>query len=287
MSVVYINGKFVAGSDAKISVFDRSYLFGEGLFESFRSFDGKVPFLDSHLNRMEWSSTVFGVEFPTDIAWSTIVDELLEKNGLKDARFKIILSRMTDSMVDAPAALENAKANVVVFCESLDEKLLKKSYKLKTVKTVFNDCIPICTMKTTNYLSKIFARHEALESGFDEALMLNAKGMVSECSSANLFWIDKDGVLHSVLEDQGLLRGTTANAITQLLKDNKINIKPAVIRPEELSHAKEIFITNSIIGVRPVISLDGRQISGGEIGSITAMISDLWNKHIQTTLDAK
>lgn len=284
MSVVYINGKFVAGSDAKISVFDRSYLFGEGLFESFRSLEGKVPFLEAHLNRLEWSCTVLGLEFPTDIVWSTVIRDLLEKNGLKDARFKIMLSRMTDSMIDAPSALETAKANVVVFCEPLDEKLLKKSYKLKTVKSVFNDSIPICTMKTTNYLSKILARHEALEAGFDEAVLLNAKGMVTECASANLFWIDKDGLLHNILDDQGLLSGTTANKLCQLLKDNKISVKPAVIRPEDLSHAKEIFITNAVIGVRPVISLDGRQISGGETGSITAMIGDLWNKHIRTTL---
>lgn len=287
MSVLYFNGEYIPGSSAKISVYDRSYLFGEGLFESFRSFNSKVPFLESHLNRLEWSGTFLNLDFPKDIDISAILTKLLEKNGLKDARFKIMLSRSFKSAFDSAARStpDDSTTNLTVFCEPIDETALQRPYKLKTVKTFCNDASPLANLKTSNYLTKIMARHEAQESGCDDAVLLNAKGFVTECTTGSIFWIDRNNVLMTVMEDQGLLSGITAKHLKKLLEQNKIQHKTGVLKPEELTHAKEIFITNSVVGVKPVVNIDARQISGGEIGSLTAMIRDLWNKHIKELTD--
>ena len=276
MTQVYLNGQFLAECDAKIPVTDRSYLFGEGLFESFRSHNGKIPFLKDHVARLEWSSEYLHLPFPADVDFAKITSELLAKNKLENARFKIILSK-TDNLNKTG----EAQTNLLVSCEAFDDKKLPETYKLKVIKTFPADSLPLAAMKTTNYLVKILARNEAREAGFDDGLLVNSKGSVAEASSANIFWINASGQLCTIAADQGLLSGVTRRNLIELLKKNNFTVNETRATPDEISSSREVFVTNSIIGVKPVVAVDHRQISGGEIGSITAMICDLWKKQIE------
>lgn len=273
MSYFYVNGEIVSEENAKISVWDRSYQFGEGLFETFRSYDGTLPFLQNHLDRLAWSSTFLNIDF--DLAkpkW--ICGELLAKNKIENARFKLVVSRAKEDEI-----------NIVIFCEALDEKNSKKEFKLKTIHNIKNDDQPIVTLKSTNYLTKILAKQEALDSGFDDGILLNQRGQVTETSSGNLFWVDSKGALNTIIKDSFHLAGTTAHELTKVLEKNKLTLKQQVVTPQDLSHAKEIFMTNSIVGIKPVAYIDHRKISGGEAGDITLMIQDLWKKHIEVLVE--
>lgn len=277
MPFLYLNGDIVPEAGAKISVLDRSYLYGEGLFESFRSYDGLVLFLAEHLKRLEWSATFLNIPFPAEVDFADVCDKLLKKNNLKDARFKIVLSQAAP-----PKAMDESAANVpnlVIFCAPLEPGPL--SYKLKVIKNYINDALPLSAMKTTNYLVKVMARFEAKDAGFDDGVLLNTKGLVTEATTGNLFWVDDKGALNTVAEAHGLLRGVTKQELIKLIKDKNLTVRENQITPAELSSAREVFLTNSVVGIKPVTLIDARQISGGEAGSVTLMLKDLWEKKIK------
>lgn len=284
MSMLYINGQYCDVSEATIPVTDRSYLFGEGLFESFRSFDGKIPLLKDHVNRLEWSTTFLELPFPKGVDFQKICDALLTKNKLKDARFKIVLSRVGWSSLDNMDAVDsvNRKSNLIVFCEPFDEKKTPPVYRLKVERGVVNDPLPLAAIKTTNYLHKVYARRIAQEAGYNDAVLLNAKGFVTETTTSNIFWVDKDAHLFTVASEQGLLDGVMKKKLKELFAASKLTCKEGFIGPDDLSSAREIFVTNSVIGIKPVVAVDLRQISGGEVGVVTAMIIDLWQKKMGT-----
>lgn len=278
MSFLYLNGEIYPSQEAKVSVLDRSYLFGEGAFESFRSYEGKVLFLKEHLARLTWTCEFLGLKLPEDLDFAAICTELLKKNDLKNARFKILLSRIV-SETD-----KSETNNAMISCEEL--KKVNPTYRLMTVKNIVNDSLPVSAMKTTSRITKVLARFAAEDAGYDDGILLNHKGMVTETTYANIFWLDKDGVLHTVMSEQGLLGGVMKKLICELLSENKLKYKEAVIAAPEISHVRELFITNALIGIKPVVNVDGKQISGGEVGPITEMIMDLWDKKIKKMVTA-
>lgn len=273
MSFLYLNGEVLPTKEAKVSVLDRSYLFGEGAFESFRSYDGKVLFLKEHLTRLAWTCEFLGLKFPDDVDFAALCDELLKKNDLKNARFKILLSRIET------AAGETETLNVMVSCEDL--KKTNPTYRLMTIKNLVNDSLPVSAMKTTSRITKVLARSVAEDAGCDDGILLNNKRMVTETTCANIFWVDKDAVLHTVMSEQGLLGGVMKKLICDLLAENQLKYKDAVIAAADISQVRELFVTNALIGIKPVVNVDGRKISGGEVGPITEMIMDLWEKKIK------
>lgn len=296
MTLIYLNGTILEDTQAQISVYDRSYLFGEGLFETFVSINGKFPFLTDHLNRLEWSCTHLSLKFPSEINFKEICQELLKKNNLKNARFKIMLSRtgiapssqikvrLESSGISEHRANQNSMdannadfvQNCLIFCEPHDEKKIPATYHLKTIKNMPNDALPLAALKSSNYLTKLLARSEAHDSGFDDGILTNSKGHVTETTTANIFWVDKNGGLWTVLSDQGLLDGITKKNLIKLIKDKGLKIREGVITAPELSNQREVFVTNSVIGIKPVSRIDQRQISGGEAGPVTEMLQDLW-----------
>lgn len=283
MTDIYVNGQILPDKEAKISVWDRSYLFGEGLFESFRSYDGKFPFLKDHLQRMEWSSTFINLPFPDDVDFSEVCGELLERNELDDARFKIVLSRNDDPNQNSIVP-ETSDVNLVIFCLPLKEKQNRTPYRLKVIKSFCNTAAPLSAIKSTNYLVKVMGRFEAKDTGYDDGILLNAQGHVTEATTANIFWVDEKNMLRTVAEEQGLLGGITKKKLFALLKEKKIEYREDRITPDQLSHSREIFITNSILGIKPVSHIDHRQISGGEAGPVTHMIMDLWEQKLKEIL---
>lgn len=280
MSFIFLNGEIIPTATAKISIYDRSYLFGEGLFETLRSYDGKLPLLDDHLKRLEWSATFLSLDFPMGVDFQNVCQTLLKKNGLKDARFKILLSRFE---LPENETGEKTGANLVIFCTPLDNTI-PTSYKLKVIKDYVNDAPPIGTIKTTNSLVKILARAVAKEAGFNDGILLNAKGLVTESTTGNIFWVDEKNILRTVAETHGLLRGVMKERLTRLIKEKELTLREDQITPTELSNTREVFLTNSVLGIMPVTRIDHREISGGEMGSVTSMLKDLWKVKLQEML---
>lgn len=286
MSKINVNGTVHDLQDARISVLDRSYLFGEGVFESFRSYNGKLPFLQDHLKRMEWSATFLHIDFPSETDFQKICTDLLEANHLKDARFKIVLSRMgSESQTNyRPDAQTGYQTNLVVFCDEFDAAKYPKTYRLKIIRQVLNDPPKMASVKATNYLGKIIGREEALEAGYNDGILLNQKGEVTEITSGNIFWVDENNKLKTTPVSSGILTGVMRTQLIHLLHENNLDITEENITAERISSMREVFVTNAVIGIKPVVAIDHRQISGGETGNVTAMLMDLWRKKVESLL---
>lgn len=277
MSHIYVNGEIKPHDQAFISVTDLSYQFGEGVFETFRSYDGQCHFLEDHLARLEWTCTYLNIPFAVPNLLE-IATTLLQKNQLKDARFKVVLSQTSTHRGEPP------QTNCVIFCDPLDAEQIARPFKLKTIQTFKNDDGVLATLKTTNYLAKRLAKQEALDGGFDDGILLNSKNQVTETTSGNLFWVNKDGQLKTILKDCHHLPGIMKKQILSLLKQHGLKCGEEFITANDFSHAREIFMTNAVVGLKPVVMVDHRQISGGEPGNITLMIQDLWQKHLKELL---
>ena len=266
---------------ASVSIMDRSYLYGEGLFETLRCYDGQIPFLQNHLKRLEWASVFMNLDYPSDVDFAAIFLELSQKNQLPNARLKIVLSRRQTGIEKGEPTFER---NLVLFCEPLFSRPMPQAYKLKTMKMFANDSQPIVAMKTTNYLVKILAQMAARDAGGDDGILLNAKGNVTETTSGNIFWIDPAGKLYTVMMGEGFLGGTTRELVIAALAEKNLKCHEAAVTPQELSHMREVFVTNAIMGIKPVIEVDGRQISGREIGPVTQLVSEIWQKKLESLL---
>lgn len=279
---IYLNGKIVDASEAKISVFDRSYLFGEGLFETFRSYDGKLPFLDKHLARMEWSATFLGLPFPHPQEIKKAIADLMTENKLLDARVKIILSTVNDGIKPQPVTPQTP-VNLVILMEKsspLPDANYQKGAALVTIHSAQNEPPPVSNIKTTSYACKMIARREFMERDVYDGILLSAGGFVTETTSANIFWV-QNGVVFTPPLSVGLLGGITRQVIGEILKEQKIDFKEQSITPEELKNKSEVFITGSTIEVMPVTVIDEKKIGNGKPGLMTQRIRDFYRQRIK------
>ncbi len=279
---IYLNGEIVDEKEAKISVFDRSYLFGEGLFETLRSYNGTLPFLDRHLKRMEWSTAFLGLPYPDPATIKKGVLDLLEINRLKDARIKIILSGTNQGM-RPQLPTDQMTMNLVILAESFvpwPVKDYKTGVMLCVIHSVNNDPSPVSNMKTTNTLPKIMARREFMERDCFDGILLNADGFVTETSSANIFWV-KNEMIFTPHVNAGLLNGITRDVLFEIFKNEKIPFKETFAKTEELQQADEIFITGSTLEVMPVTQLGDKKISHGKPGPLTNRTQELYRQYLE------
>lgn len=274
---IYLNGKILESKDAAISVFDRGYLFGEGLFETFRSYDGKVPFITKHLDRMEWSSTFIGIPFPHPEEIKKAVQEVLQANQLADARIKVVLTAQGDSFKPA-APTDDMNVNLLVSAEILAElpqAYYKKGVGIIFVHSVMGEVSPITHIKSTSWGSKMVARREVEEKGAFEGVFINPKGFVTEGTVTNLFWV-KEGTLFTVPQNEGLLGGVTRGLVLELAKKNHIPFKELPTTPADLKKSDEIFLTNSLYEILPVTLIEEEEAGKGKVGPLTLQLIELY-----------
>lgn len=278
---IYLNGNLVEATDAKISVFDRGYLFGEGLFETLRVYNGHIPFLDKHLKRMEWSATFLGISMPHPREIKDAVQKTIEANGLTEARVKILLSAEGKSFVPVMVG-DDPKINLVIICEDYRVHI-KMDYEegvdLAILHSIRSDGTPTSTFKSTSWLSKMIARREFLERDTFDGILMDANGFVTECTAGNLFWIQSKKV-YTTPVNIGLLPGITRQLVIDLVKENGYEFKETMIKSNELLKADEIFMTNSLVEVLPVYEIDGEAIGNGEVGPITKVLMQAYKERI-------
>ena len=257
-NLVYCNGRFVAEKDAKVSAFDRSYLYGEGAFETLRSYEGHIPFLNLHYHRLRENCAQLGLDLPLDeYAFARALTQLINRNKTPDAYIRITVSTIGASMgMERPRQLP---MQVVAFCRPFTGKPAKwysQGAKLIVAESVVADQPRLATIKSTNYLSKMFARREADNVGAADALLTDGRGRVLECSAANIFTI-KNGRLYTPPVSDGILPGVTRSVVLGMADTLEIPWREVHFTFKTFKEADEIFITGSTSEVLPISEIFG------------------------------
>ncbi|MCK4810411.1 MAG: branched-chain-amino-acid transaminase [Candidatus Omnitrophica bacterium] len=272
---VYLNGKVVDKKDAKVSVFDHGYLYGDGVFEGIRAYNGLVFKLKEHIDRLFESAHSIVLSIP--ISKKEIIAgviKTLKANKLKDGYIRIVVSRGEGDLGLDPRKCKGNQTIVIITDKIVfyPRELYKKGMEIVTVPTIRN--LPEALnpqIKSLNYLNNILAKIEAINSGCQEALMLDHLGYVAECTGDNIFAV-KNGELYTPPQCMGTLRGITRDTVLSIAKRLKIPAHEHVITRHELYISEECFLTGTAAEIVPVVKVDGRKIGDARPGKITERI---------------
>jgi branched-chain amino acid aminotransferase len=279
---IYLNGDFVAKEDAKISVFDHGLLYGDGVFEGIRLYDGCVFKLDEHLERLEYSAKAILLELPLNREqMKKAVCDTCKINDMQNGYVRLVVTRGPGHLGLTPDGC--GPGNVIIIADDIQlypEELYEKGLKIISVPTrrINSSALPPA-IKSLNYLNNILAKIEAKKVGFQEALMLNDKGEIAECTGDNVFIIAK-GILYTPPLDAGSLRGITRGAAIDLAAQLELPCREQALTRYDLWTADECFLTGTAAEVIPCVEVDHRQVGDGTPGVITRRLIDLFRKMV-------
>jgi branched-chain amino acid aminotransferase len=280
---IYINGEFFSRQDAKISVFDHGLLYGDGIFEGLRIYSCKVFRLQEHLERLWDSARSIALEIPVSIEQLTAdVNATVAKNGLEDGYIRLIVTRGSGPLGIDPHPCRDPQ--VIIIADTIT--LYPQSYydnglELVTAPTMRNHPAALNPrIKSLNYLNNVLAKMEGLKAGCIEALMLNHKGEVAECTGDNIF-IVKRGRLITPPIDAGILEGITRNVVLELAREANIDTAEETITRHDIFIAEECFLTGSAAEVIPAVKLDDRTIGDGKPGPMTKQLNAAFRKLVR------
>ena len=278
---VYLNGKLVDKKDAKISVFDHGFLYGDGVFEGIRAYNCLVFKLKEHIDRLYESAHTIMLDIPlTKKEMIDAVIKTLKANKLKDAYIRIVVSRGEGDLGLDPRKCKGNET-VVIITDKITlypKELYEKGMEIITVPTIRN--LPEALnpqIKSLNYLNNILAKIEAINCGYEEALMMDHLGYIAECTGDNIFVVKK-GELYTPPQCMGTLRGITRDTVLEIAKKLKIPTHEHVLTRHELYISQECFLTGTAAEIVPVVKIDGRKIGEGKPGKITKLIMKEFRK---------
>jgi len=266
--VVYLNGSLIPHGQASISALDYGFLYGFGLFETMRAYRGQVFRLDSHLRRLARSAEILGLPIGAPDLKGAVMDTI-QANELSEARIRLTVSMGEGTMVPDPSTC--SKPTVLIMAQPYQpypEAVYRKGFSALVSSIRRNSRSPLSRLKSANYLESILARQEARVARVDEALCLNEKELLAEASMGNILLV-ADGTLKTPGEESGILPGITRETILELASQLGINTLEHDIGLDELFHAQEAFLTNSLIEVMPLTEVEGRPVGSGSPGPLT------------------
>ena len=284
MEIVYLDGKLLPRSEAKLSPFDHGFLYGYGLFETMRAYGGHIFRLDRHIARLRDSAEALGLAHDligggARQSLESACAAVLEANKLRDARLRLTISAGEGDMTPDPGTC--SRPTVLVTARELTPLPAHKyesGFRATLSSLRRNSRSPLSRLKSTCYVENVLARMEAKAAGCDEAIMLNERGYLAEGSTTNIFLVGKvlslrgRGQARALITpslESGVLPGITREAVLEIAQ--ALNIEP-VEREVELRglvEAEEAFATNSILEIMPVTRFDGQPIASGKPGQLT------------------
>ncbi|NBO91117.1 MAG: branched-chain-amino-acid transaminase [Planctomycetia bacterium] len=276
MAVVNLNGELVAKEQASVNVYDHGLLYGDGVFEGIRFYNGKVFRHHDHIERLYESA----LHILLDIPWTrdrmlAEVEKTVKASGLSDGYIRLLITRGVGTLGLDPNRCSNPQIIIIVDTISLyPTKCYEEGLEIITSSVIRahpNTISP--RVKSLNYLNNILARIEANRAGCHEALMLNHIGEVAECTADNLF-IVKHGIVRTPHVNAGILEGITRNAVIELAKAGGIEVQEIAITRHDVYTADEMFLTGTGAEVISVVNVDGRKIGTGVPGPITRVLRD-------------
>lgn len=277
--LIFLNGHFVPEERAVVSVLDRGFLYGDGLFETMRVFKGKPFRWRKHLERLQSGAEFLKIKLPfTPEALRGFVDELIAKNNLPDALLRVTLSRGVGVRGYSPKGAENPTM-VMSLHPAPDNGGKSPRWKLITSSHCLPANEPLAHFKTCNKLAQILARAEADDAGAEEALLLNTDGFVVEGASSNLFWIE-DGAIFTPPLASGVLPGVTRAVVLEICERLGLKTREANIGVDGLKSADGIFVSLSSFGIVEVVSLNGHALKGC---SLIEKIQESYRKLVMST----
>ncbi len=262
---VYIDGTLYDKEDAKISVFDHGLLYGDGVFEGIRSYGGKVFRLEAHLDRLWNSAKAIRLTIPTGKEQlAEAIQQTLAANHITDGYIRVVVTRGSGSLGLDPNRCSHPQ--VIIIADQITlyaDELYRNGLEIVTVSTMRNHPAALSPrVKSLNYLNNILAKIEGQQAGCVEALMLNHKGEVAECTGDNIFLV-RDGALLTPSMESGILEGITRDAVIEITRAAGITVREIPLTKHDVYIADECFLTGTAAEVIPVVKVDSRTIGAG------------------------
>ena len=281
---VYLNGRFVDQSKAVVSVFDHGLLYGDGVFEGIRSYNGLIFKLHEHVDRLFESAHTIMLEVPMSKArLIDVVKQSLRVNRLRDAYIRLVVTRGVGDLGLDPRKCRRPTVFIIADRISLyPKKLYDEGLALITVATQRN--VPEALnpqIKSLNYLNNILGKIEAINAGYEEAMMLSASGYVTECTGENIFVVKRKQLL-TPPPYVGVLRGITRGTVMELAAGHDLSVREEMLTRHDLYNADEIFLTGTAAEIVPVVTIDGRRIGAGRPGPATKRLQAAFRQLTKT-----
>ena len=277
--LVYLNGNLVPESEARVSIFDRGFLYGDGLFETMRAYAGKIFRLERHLQRLFQAARTLSLSVPGgEEKLREAVYGTLKANNLQEAYLRLTISRGEGGT--GPDIADHLRVSTVIVANPLPfypNRWYEEGVKAVLVKVRRDETSPLSRIKSLNYLPNILARLEAKNKEAEEGLMLNSQGHLAEGTVSNIFLI-RGGKLVTPSLKSGVLPGITRETILELAPQQGLKISEREIKFTELREAEEAFLTNSLREVLPLTRVDGHPLGDGKVGKITKTIAAAYSR---------
>jgi len=281
---IWFNGSIVPASQANISVYDHGLLYGDGVFEGIRQYNGRVFEKGAHLKRLFESAHAIRLQVPYTLEQlSEAIEETLAANGLRDSYIRMVVTRGPGTLGISPQNCGAACAFIIAdTIQMYPAEMYETGMSIitaSTTRTHPNSLSP--KIKSLNYLNNVMAKWEAIDAGCPEAVMLNHLGFVCECTGDNIF-IVKNGRLITPPEESGILVGVTRQAIIDIATTAGIPVDEKNITRYDLYIADECFLTGTGAEVIPVTKIDNRVIGAGSPGTMTEQLMTSYRKKVRS-----
>ena len=277
---IFIDGKLVDREQATVSVFDHGLLYGDGVFEGIRSYNGLIFKCREHIDRLFESAHTLMLTVPLSKSQiEKAMIQTLQANKLKDAYIRLVVTRGTGDLGLDPRKCKVATVFIIADKITLySREYYEKGLKIAAVPTVRNHPEALNPqLKTLNYLNNILAKIEATNAGVDEAVLLNAQGYVTECTAENIFYV-RGKELVTPPPYVGILKGITRGAVMELAKKDGYTVREDVFTRHDLYNADEVFLTGTAVEIVSAVRIDNRVIGSGKPGKTTLALTQAFRK---------
>jgi branched-chain amino acid aminotransferase len=281
---IWLDGKFVDKADARISVYDHGLLYGDGIFEGMRVYNGKLFEAETHFRRLYESARAIRLTIPfLPEHLRAATEETFKVNKFTDCYIRLAVTRGIGALGISPAKCETPSVFIIAdTIELYPRELYEKGMSVIIASVIRNHPNALSPrIKSLNYLNNILAKIEAIDAGVPEAVMMNHEGNVAECTADNLF-IVKNGVVYTPTTYDGILEGVTRKVLIELCRKHDIPIVEKTLQRHDLYVADEFFLTGSGAEVIPVTKIDGRPVGNGTPGPISKRLIEAFHAYVRS-----